>query len=301
MKTKNLLIFCVSLNIALSAGIGLIFFLGRKEVARAENEKNEAERATLAESVDMLEKSGIAFAQGDYLSARLSLNMTVYALSGRNHTDEAGIIGMGDWYFFDNNDINENGAENNDEFFLFISASRSLLTEKELTPEENEIIDKIKIRYADHAFTQSIYPSLVSKAETTEKKAYDKALSVLGEKVVIEKCENSLFPLTFNYSGKNTFVSISVHGERIIKLYFYPGASEIDIDKENAVGIMENFIRREQIYDVSLTSFSEEGGIYYASFGHEKYPSATILVGVKGSGGRVCLFDAEEYYKNFKS
>ena len=28
---------------------------------------------------------------------------------------------------------------------------------------------------------------------------------------------------------------------------------------------------------------------------------AKILIAVKGSGGRVCLFDAEEFYKHYKS
>jgi len=298
---KKLLIFCVSLNVALAAGLALVFYLGQNEKRRMESEALMSESEAKKESLDMLEKASVLYAQKNYLDARVRLRMSVYGIYSVKNEANAKIIAMGDWFFFESGESdNENEAAQAD-FYTFIGAARSLISEVELTREENEIIDKIRISYENSSFSHNVFPSLNSKADVSLDSARKKAMSFLGDKVVISQCENSLFPVCYAFNGKNTFAIISVLGGKLIKMYFYPGESSYDISEEDALKIIDNFFISEQIPDMKLSSVSKEGGVYYASFYNKDYKKAQILIGVKGSGGRVCLFDAENFYKYYKN
>lgn len=298
---KKLLIFCVSLNIALAAGLALVFYLGRNEMKKRNNESLAYENSIIQESMDMLEKAGIYYAEGEYLDARVRLKMASYRIYDAKNEENAKTIGMGDWYFFESNEENPNSEDTKLRFYTFIGAVRSLVSGEELSEEESEIIDTIKISHANSAFSHNVFPSLNSSAEVEYNTAYKKALSALGEKVVVSECKSTQFPLCYTFAGKNTFASVSTLGGKLIKLYFYPGNSEYTIDEEKATEIMRTFMSREQLPEMSLLQMTKDCGIYYATFSPSKNENAKILIAVKGSGGRVCLYDSEEFYKNYKS
>ena len=218
---KKILIFCISLNVVLAAGLGLVFFLGRRERLNKENERKLSIDSRINESVDMLEKAGELYAEKRYLDARVRLRMALFRLYESDNQDNAEIIGMGEWYFFESGEENKENEETNIEFFKFIGAVRSLVQNAELTEEESEIIERIKASHAGYSFSHTVYPSLTEKTEVPQKDAQKRAEELLGDKVVISARENTLFPLCYTFVGKNTFAAVSVLGGRLIKMYFY--------------------------------------------------------------------------------
>lgn len=298
---KKLLVFCIALNLSLIAGLSLVFYLGRSEKKKLEEENIGIENSYKEESLDMLRKAGEFYADKKYLDTRVRLKMAAYRIFDADSEENSKLISMGDWYFFESGEISNENEEDRVEFFTFIGAVRALISETEMSESEAETVEKIRIFHANSVFSHSVYPSLTAKAEVSEEYARKKSMSLLGEKVVLSAEENTLFPICYTFSGKNTFASVSVLGGRLIKLYFYPGTSEYDISEDEALSIMYTFMAREQIREMEAETLTKENGLYYACFRSNENKDAKILIAVKGSGGRVCLFDAGEFYKHYKS
>ena len=77
---KKLLVFCIALNLSLIAGLSLVFYLGRSEKKKLEEENIGIENSYKEESLDMLRKAGEFYADKKYLDTRVRLKMAAYRI-----------------------------------------------------------------------------------------------------------------------------------------------------------------------------------------------------------------------------
>lgn len=294
---KKLLVFCVALNISLIAALSFVFAKGRYEMTLQKRENESYLQSVRSQVTEQLELSERLFCDESIFESRTRLDRARSLCDILSLDTVSRIIAMGDACFFEGRIYEGNTAK--ERYSLFISAIKAMINDEKPRDDENEIIENVKIAYENMTFSQNLYPILSSRAEIDEKNAHNKAEALLGEKVILKGCENTLFPMCYAFYGKNTFAVISKSGGRLIKLYFYLESRDNMVNEEGVRGIIETFLAKEGLLNMQLLSIkAADFGGYTARLCAAGCPEAYIMISVSGSG-RVCMFDAEAFYRNY--
>lgn len=296
---KKLLVFCVALNIFLIMALVFVFVKGIIDIKKREKEEENYLQSVRREAIEMLAYSDEMFRDGNDFEARTRLDRVRARCEKLAQAETSKIIAMGDICFFDKKIYEGDSAK--EKYSLFCESVKSLIKGEELRADEEDIIENIKIVYENSDSEIGLYPSLSSRAEIDSRTALGKAESLLGEKVVLMECENTLFPMCYVFSGKNTFAVISKNGGKLIKLYFYLENGVNLVGEDDARDKIDVFLAKEGLLGMNIISFEErEEGGYSAKLSDHEKSEAIVMIEISGSG-RVCMFDAESFYRHYAS
>lgn len=297
MIMKKLLVFCLALNIFLIMALVFVFVRGRIDIKKREKDEENYLQSVRREAIEMLAYSDEMFRDGNDFEARTRLDRVRARCEKLAQAETSKIIAMGDICFFDKKIYEGDIAK--EKYSLFCEAVKSLINGEELRADEEDIIENIKIVYENSDSEIGLYPSLSSRAEIDRRTALGKAESLLGEKVVLMECENTLFPMCYVFSGKNTFAVISKNGGKLIKLYFYLENWVNLVGEDDARDKIDVFLAKEGLIGLNIISFKErEGGGYSAKLSNHEKSEAIVMIEISGSG-RVYMFDAESFYRHY--
>ena len=292
-NVKNaFLVFSIVLNLVMTAALAFTILSHRNETRSRLQKENAASEVGLIECKNMLSRSVSAYSEKKIADARAFLKIAQY--TGADNQSFSDLCGAGDYYFFESSE-----AHTDSDYAIFAGALDSILDAREMTDGEREMSEKVMTAYTFSEFEPVTYPQISLYADVDEKKAKKIAARALGKNVAIEKCENSHFPLKYTFAGGNTYAALSVQGGKVIELMFYPGEVNSQIGEEKAGEIMLRFLRDEKFPEMMLNGMVLCDGIYYARLTSVKYPSLYVVMAVGGANGRVCLFDAEEFYAGY--
>ncbi len=137
-----------------------------------------------------------------------------------------------------------------------------------------------------------------------EKDAKALARKHLGKNAYIDVClTGSAFPC-YNVSGRNISAVISAKSGILLQFLFDKQEDEINFDSESARGLSDKFMSETGFSppDMECDYLGISSGLHifrYTPITKNKILclSESIKVGVSGGSGRICLYDATDYYK----
>ena len=289
---KALLIFSLALNLIMTGALAFSVYSGYADTKQRAAEAEAERRFAALECKGMISRSLAAFAEKRIAESRAFLKSAQYVCADNDRFCE--LCGAGDYYFF----VNVEGIGEGD-YATFSGALDALIEGRTLTEAETEICERISAAYSFSEFCDTSTPHLSFYAEIEEKKAKRIAESALGKNVAITPCESSQFPLRYSFAGGNTYAAVSVQGGKMIELMFYPGEKPTEADEADAIAVMMRFLRNEKLPEMVPADVMLCDGLYFARFVSPKDPSLFVVMAVGGAKGRVCLFDAEVFYRRY--
>ncbi len=174
--------------------------------------------------------------------------------------------------------------------------SIGLLSELFTSPEFETLMHRLGM--ADFA-SDSDFHSMIGQ-EISEREAKKTAEKYLGRNYALKVNESSL---AYTVYASNISATVSRYGGYLMQLMFDLPEQEITITEDEALNKMEKFLS-DVVFEYDILSCQSIGfdGIFRGEF----YPvrngilclDETITVGVSASSGRICLYDAGEYYRS---
>ena len=151
---------------------------------------------------------------------------------------------------------------------------------------------------ADFA-AESDFHSLVSR-EIGKRDAKKIAEKYLGKNYGFKVSESDL---AYTVYASNISVTVAKHGGDLMQLMFDLPEQEVVLTAEQAMAVATNFLTETVVeHDLFVQQGVTFDGIYRMIFCPNRSGilclDEEITVGVTGSSGRVCLFDAGDYYRS---
>ena len=132
----------------------------------------------------------------------------------------------------------------------------------------------------------------------TEAALEAKARAYFGSNTVLDPVGGVGFPPALVLCGENTMVAVSRSRGELLELYFDRPAGEKKLSEQKCAGIAADFLSKEGI-PAALPPPSEvmsddmAGAYVYGLTGMAQ----GVCIGVRWDTGRVCYFNAYEYYR----
>ncbi len=284
---KPLLIFSISLNIILAIALSLFLMLEMKESEESKRRNKILAKENAEECTFLLSSSAEYFKNGRKSDARAYLISAQYA--GAENEAFSEFAGITAFCFFEGNSKDERYAG-------AIEILTSLITGKELSENQLEFSEELRSEYEYKNFNGRTFPSLSSHIQTPEKKTLKIAKKRLGKSVSLVRCESTLFPIMHIYRGGNTFASVTEDGGKLIELFFHLTPTEEKLTVSEILDYMTSFMKDEGITDLELSESFMAGGFLHAIFIDKNFPSRRVKIISSSESGRVCYFQADEYY-----
>ncbi|NLK39180.1 MAG: hypothetical protein GX303_02865 [Clostridiales bacterium] len=153
--------------------------------------------------------------------------------------------------------------------------------------------------------TQRGFDLLYKSDKISEREAYKKAKELLGKNSTLTLVRGNGFPPVYTYVCNNASVEISVMGGFPIRLLFDLPQTDAKYEENVCVRVAEEYIDQLGIGGVALSRIRWADGICFAEFartyidGRQQVLSdrERLTVGVSADTGRVCYYDAYNYYR----
>lgn len=157
------------------------------------------------------------------------------------------------------------------------------------------IADEIAAGVAE---TDRGFAALNSSLAFTQASLRAKAASYFGKNAVLNEAGGSGFPPALVLCGENTLVAVSRARGELLELYFDRPAGEEKLSAEDCAARIADFLAREGLPSEAVTAAGiardELCGAYFYRPDEE---GGGICVGVRWDTGRICYFNAYEYYR----
>ncbi len=149
--------------------------------------------------------------------------------------------------------------------------------------------------------------STLSKGTTDEEEALKTAKKHLGAKAYLKLRATETEPRLYHIEGENISAVVSCGGGFLIQFLFDLPEKDITVTESEAKIKSDTFLRELGFYPENTEAYPPKlnGSMYV--FTYAPYGDGNILclnekltVGVSGGSGRICLFDASDYYRYHK-
>lgn len=163
---------------------------------------------------------------------------------------------------------------------------------------EIEKIEKIPTDSSDTEENDRGFDGLNDAAAYTDAALEAKARAYFGSNTVLDPVGGVGFPPALVLCGENTMVAVSRSRGELLELYFDRPAGEKKLSEQKCAGIAADFLSNEGIPAAlpppSEVMSDETAGAYvYGLTGMAQ----GVCIGVRWDTGRVCYFNAYEYYR----
>ncbi len=284
---KAFFIFSVSLNLILV--FALICFLSMERAEdKSENEaRRESAEALKSEALILLDRAEKLYRNGDVSGACRNLGIAQYALFGSEKEEVTSLLGEATLFFADNE-----GESVQELFFAFIDEMKMIIT-GELDISQSQVAFEISSVLTDESIGDNSQGSLWEGAVVKEEAARQTAEKLLGNNLLLSSCENSIFPERYIFAGGNTYAAVTRIGGEMREALFYAGKETFRISEYKALSLMKDFLEASGYKELSVGFHFALDGIYYARFFSSGDPELCVTLGIRGSSGSICLFEAE--------
>ena len=320
------------------AAVGAGFMLREKIRNNADEERRLSyERLTVSESAENLEKLSMSLAelknssseQGVCLLSDIRLYSEL-ASSALGHMEMSG-NGLHELFSFLSAlselsetavyNISKGNASPEKELLLpAVSYARAIVSEAlpHLPKDSSEFEGTLERIFSDTAFETTLYENgygeLVSShgfdtvvgGLTEQSEAVSTAREELGKNAYVEvRFSEGEIPV-YHIGGKNISAMVSARGGLLMQFLFDLPEGEERIDETKASELAEAFVSEKISGNEEKRQVSSEhsSGLYIFEFVPIQNGvlclDERILVGVSHGSGRICLFDATEYYRYHK-
>lgn len=286
---KAFLIFSVSLNLLFTlALICVLQFEMAKEGAELEARQAKTD-ALKSEAVLLLDRAEGRYDKGDVASACRDLGLAQYVLFGYESEEVTTILGEAVVFF------SENGTESVEELFFSFVDEMKMIISGELDVSQSRTAFEISSAMADESIEDNSQGIFWEGSAVKESAAREKVEKILGKNLLLRSCESSVFPDRYIFAGGNTYGSVTRMGGGVRQLLFYAGRESPRISEQRAIALMETFLDEYGYKELTLGFSFSLDGVYYARFVSSLDSDRYLTVGVRGTSGNVCFFEAEHF------
>ncbi|MBR7184155.1 MAG: germination protein YpeB, partial [Clostridia bacterium] len=145
------------------------------------------------------------------------------------------------------------------------------------------------------------YLSLLSATRYTQSDAYAAAQAAVGRNIRLKATAAEGDPARFCFTSANLTVIVSERGGHLLHLLYDQSGREGNIGRSAALAAAERAVGAHAPEPLVLTGEEDGEGTYYFTFAPQRGDllclSERILVGIDASSGRLCLWDADWYYR----
>lgn len=153
---------------------------------------------------------------------------------------------------------------------------------------------------ADHEVVDRGYAGFNIFSTMTDEALEKKAAEYFGLHAVLTVARSRGFPPAVVLAGKNTYIALSRARGELLELYFDRPPGEECLTESECARIAMRFLENEKLPVRYLSAESGERdelcGAYYYNVGNSA-EKRNVRIGVRWDTGRICYFNAYEYYR----